>query len=50
MAVENVDHACCWKSIARALKGKISRPVYDSRFVGLLGQPESLFTTAGADH
>ena len=26
--------------------GKISRPVYDSRFVGLLGQPESLFTTA----
>jgi modulator of FtsH protease HflK len=28
------------------MKGKISRPVYDSRFVGLLGQPESLFTTA----
>jgi regulator of protease activity HflC (stomatin/prohibitin superfamily) len=28
------------------VKGKISRPVYDSRFVGLLGQPESLFTTA----
>jgi regulator of protease activity HflC (stomatin/prohibitin superfamily) len=26
--------------------GKVSRPVYDSRFVGLLGQPESLFTTA----
>ena len=26
--------------------GKISRPIYDSRFVGLLGQPESLFTTA----
>jgi regulator of protease activity HflC (stomatin/prohibitin superfamily) len=26
--------------------GKISRPVYDSRFAGLLGQPESLFTTA----
>ena len=28
------------------LKGKISRPVYDSRVAGLLGQPESLFTTA----
>jgi regulator of protease activity HflC (stomatin/prohibitin superfamily) len=28
------------------MKGKISRPVYDSRLVGLLGQPESLFTTA----
>jgi modulator of FtsH protease HflK len=26
--------------------GKISRPVYDSRLVGVLGQPESLFTTA----
>jgi regulator of protease activity HflC (stomatin/prohibitin superfamily) len=28
------------------VKGKISRPIYDSRLVGLLGQPESLFTTA----
>jgi len=28
------------------LKGKIARPVYDSRIVGLLAQPESLFTTA----
>lgn len=28
------------------LKGKISRPLYDSRVVGLLAQPESLFTTA----
>jgi membrane protease subunit HflK len=28
------------------LKGKISRPIYDSRLAGLLGQPESLFTTA----
>jgi regulator of protease activity HflC (stomatin/prohibitin superfamily) len=28
------------------VKGKISRPLYDSRLVGLLGQPESLFTTA----
>jgi len=28
------------------VKGKISRPIYDSRFAGLLGQPESLFTTA----
>ena len=28
------------------LKGKITRPLYDSRVVGLLAQPESLFTTA----
>lgn len=28
------------------VKGKIVRPLYDSRFVGLLAQPESLFTTA----
>ncbi len=28
------------------MKGKISRPIYDSRLVGLLGQPESLFATA----
>jgi len=28
------------------LKGKIARPVYDSRIIGLLAQPESLFTTA----
>jgi len=28
------------------LKGKIARPIYDSRLVGLLAQPESLFTTA----
>ena len=28
------------------VKGKISRPIYDSRLVGLLAQPESLFTTA----
>lgn len=28
------------------LKGKISRPLYDSRLVGLLGQPEGIFTTA----
>jgi len=28
------------------VKGKISRPIYDSRLDGLLGQPESLFTTA----
>lgn len=28
------------------LKGKITRPLYESRFVGLLGQPEGLFTTA----
>ena len=28
------------------VKGKVARPVYDSRLVGLLAQPESLFTTA----
>jgi membrane protease subunit HflK len=28
------------------LKGKVTRPLYDSRVVGLLAQPESLFTTA----
>jgi regulator of protease activity HflC (stomatin/prohibitin superfamily) len=28
------------------IKGKISRPLYDSRVVGILAQPESLFTTA----
>ncbi len=28
------------------MKGKIERPVYDSRLVGLLGQPEALVTTA----
>ena len=28
------------------IKGKVGRPVYDSRLVGLLGQPESLLTTA----
>jgi len=28
------------------LKGKIVRPLYESRFVGLLGQPEGLITTA----
>src|SRR5271154_1751890 len=28
------------------IKGKISRPLYERRVVGLLAQPESLFTTA----
>jgi regulator of protease activity HflC (stomatin/prohibitin superfamily) len=28
------------------VKGKIARPLYDSRLVGLLGQPEGLITTA----
>jgi membrane protease subunit HflK len=28
------------------LKGKIERPLYESRLVGLLGQPEGLITTA----
>jgi len=28
------------------VKGKIARPLYESRVAGLLGQPESLFTTA----
>lgn len=30
------------------VKGKIARPLYDSRVAGLLAQPESLFTTAAA--
>jgi len=28
------------------IKGKVGRPLYESRVVGLLAQPESLFTTA----
>lgn len=28
------------------VKGKVSRPLYESRLVGLLGQPEGLITTA----
>ena len=28
------------------IKGKVGRPLYESRIVGLLAQPESLFTTA----
>jgi len=28
------------------VKGKVGRPLYDSRLIGLLAQPESLFTTA----
>jgi membrane protease subunit HflK len=28
------------------VKGRVGRPLYDSRLVGLLGQPEGLFTTA----
>lgn len=28
------------------VKGRVARPLYESRVVGLLGQPESLFTTA----
>lgn len=28
------------------LRGKVARPLYDSRLVGILAQPESLFTTA----
>lgn len=28
------------------VRGKVSRPLYDSRVVGILAQPESLFTTA----
>ena len=28
------------------VKGKVERPVYESRLVSLLGQPEGLFTTA----
>src|SRR4029077_3674166 len=28
------------------LRGKVERPLYESRLVGLLGQPEGLITTA----
>lgn len=28
------------------VKGRVSRPLYDSRLVGLLGHPEGIFTTA----
>ena len=28
------------------MKGKVARPIYESRLVGLLAQPERLFTTA----
>ena len=28
------------------VKGKVARPLYESRFVGIFAQPESLFTTA----
>ena len=28
------------------VKGQLARPLYDSRVIGLLTQPESLFTTA----
>jgi membrane protease subunit HflK len=28
------------------VRGKVARPLYDSRLVGILAQPESLFTTA----
>ena len=28
------------------VRGKVSRPLYDSRLIGILAQPESLFTTA----
>jgi len=28
------------------VRGKVARPLYDSRVIGLLAQPESLFTTA----
>src|SRR5205823_4015901 len=28
------------------VKGQLARPLYDSRVIGLLAQPESLFTTA----
>ena len=33
-------------SLSAAVKGKVERPLYDSRLVGLLGQPEGLITTA----
>lgn len=45
LAVENLI-ALILEIYRPRVKGKISRPLYDSRFVGLLGQPESVFTTA----
>jgi membrane protease subunit HflK len=45
MAAENLI-ALLLEIYRPRVKGKISRPIYDSRLAGLLGQPESLFTTA----
>jgi regulator of protease activity HflC (stomatin/prohibitin superfamily) len=45
MAAENLV-ALLLEIYRPRVKGKISRPIYDSRLAGLLGQPESLFTTA----
>ncbi len=42
----NLPDACCWKFTGRASKARSPAPLYDSRLVGLLAQPESLFTTA----
>jgi regulator of protease activity HflC (stomatin/prohibitin superfamily) len=45
MALENLL-ALLLEIYRPRLKGKISRPLYESRAAGLLAQPESLFTTA----
>ncbi len=45
MAVENLL-ALLLEIYRPRVKGKIARPLYESRIVGILAQPESLFTTA----
>ncbi|HKW29594.1 MAG TPA: protease modulator HflK [Verrucomicrobiae bacterium] len=45
MAVENLM-TLLLEIYRPRVKGKVARPLYDSRLVGLLAQPESLFTTA----
>jgi membrane protease subunit HflK len=45
MAVENLL-SMLLEIYRPRVKGKVGRPLYDSRLVGILAQPESLFTTA----
>jgi len=46
MAGGNAHHAAAGNLSAARVKGEIARSLYDSRLVGLLAQPEGLFTTA----
>src|SRR5439155_10830028 len=39
-------HQPCPRNVSAAGQGKLERPLYESRLVGLLGQPEGLITTA----